>query len=86
MIRMIDSDGDEQVSFTEFLKWSLAKTAGLGGRSARASASAAPPTGQSVVAARSAKKAALDDSRATMKPSIKKLISASRPRTRTSPA
>ena len=68
MIRMIDSDGDGQVSFTEFFEMVTGgrqPPAGLGGGGRMgapgASASAAPPTGQSVVAARNAKKAALDE-------------------------
>lgn len=73
MIRMIDHDGDGQVSFPEFygmVTGGRQPPAGLGSGGGRAGASptaqgtaatSAPPTGQSVVAARNAKKAALDD-------------------------
>ena len=62
MIRMIDRDGDGQVSFAEFFEMVTGgrqPPAGLGGGGRMgapgASASAPPPTGQSVVAARNAK-------------------------------
>ena len=68
MIRMIDRDGDGQVSFAEFFEMVTGgrqPPAGLGGGGRMgapgASASAPPPTGQSVVAARNAKKSALDE-------------------------
>ena len=68
MIRMIDRDGDGQVSFAEFFEMVTGgrqPPAGLGGGGRMgapgASASAPPPTGQSVVAARNAKKQALDE-------------------------
>ncbi|KAJ8603720.1 hypothetical protein CTAYLR_000215 [Chrysophaeum taylorii] len=67
MIRMIDRDGDGQVSFAEFFEMVTGGRQpppglGAGGRmGAPGAASAVPPTGQSVVAARNAKKAALDE-------------------------
>ena len=68
MIRMIDSDGDGQVSFHGVLRdghwWGASLLLGWAGVAAWARLAllpAAPPTGQSVVAARNAKKAALDE-------------------------
>uniref|UniRef100_A0A6S8C5R6 Uncharacterized protein n=2 Tax=Aureoumbra lagunensis TaxID=44058 RepID=A0A6S8C5R6_9STRA len=75
MIRMIDRDGDGQVSFPEFFDMvtggrqpppglgnsaSNVNVAGVKGVK-NTTAGAQPPTGQSVVAARNAKKSALDD-------------------------
>ncbi|KAH8049310.1 Ca2-binding protein [Aureococcus anophagefferens] len=72
MIRMIDRDGDGQVSFAEFFEMVTGgrqPPAGLGGGGRMgapgASASAPPPTGQSVVAARNAKKQAPTSATAT---------------------
>lgn len=68
MIRMIDRDGDGQVSFPEFFEMVTGgrqPPPGLGGGHRKGTpggaSSIAPPTGQSVVAARNAKKAALDE-------------------------
>ena len=72
MIRMIDRDGDGQVSFAEFFDMVtggrpvpanlVGNNSGTSKRPGSASKSTgAPPTGQSVVAARNAKKAALDE-------------------------
>jgi len=69
MIRMVDKDGDGQVGFEEFYEMvtggkkppsGLGSSCGPGADAARQSAPP-PPTGQSVVAARNAKKAALDE-------------------------
>lgn len=69
MIRMVDSDGDGQVSWDEFYSMVTGgkkAPAGLGieargGAAATKSGAPAPPTGQNVVQARNAKKSALED-------------------------
>ena len=69
MIRMVDSDGDGQVSWDEFYSMVTGgkkAPAGLGveakgGAAAAKSGAPPPPTGQNVVQARNAKKAALEE-------------------------
>jgi serine/threonine-protein phosphatase 2B regulatory subunit len=68
MIRMVDTDGDGQVGFEEFfgmVTGGRKPPPGLGGGgklgAATEGTSIAPPTGQSVVQARNAKKTALDE-------------------------
>lgn len=69
MIRMVDSDGDGQVSWEEFYSMVTGgkkAPAGLGveargGAAAAKSGAPPPPTGQSVVQARNAKKSALEE-------------------------
>merc|ERR1719163_253562 len=66
MIRMIDKDGDGQVGFDEFYEMVTGGKKpppglGAGGKAGVDGAANAPPTGQSVVAARNAKKSALDE-------------------------
>ena len=66
MIRMIDKDGDGQVGFEEFYEMVTGGKKpppglGAGGKAGVDGAANAPPTGQSVVAARNAKKSALDE-------------------------